>query len=214
MLDYLAEDHGSSPDPDGQGRAFETIASKDDYRRYLAADLASHGLARWRRRDGMRQTELSFQRLLRRLEYLENCRRDPVGRILGAITAWRYKRRSVLLGFTIPRNVFGPGLSIAHYGSIVVNGNARIGRNCRLHSDVNIGEANGLAPLIGNNVYIGPGAKIFGPIRIGDGVAIGANAVVNRDVPSGVSVGGIPARVISQHGSKALVIDGCSAAGL
>jgi serine O-acetyltransferase len=214
MLDHLAQDHGSSPDLDGQGQAFETITSKDDYRRYLAADLASHGLARWRRRDGMRQTELSFQRLLRRLEYLENCRRDPVGRVLAVIARWRYKRRSVLLGFTIPRNAFGPGLSIAHYGSIVVNGNARIGRNCRIHSDVNIGEANGLAPLIGNNVYIGPGAKIFGPIRIGDGVAIGANAVVNRDVPSGVSVGGIPARVISQRGSKALVIDGCSAAGL
>jgi hypothetical protein len=58
---------------------------------------------------------LSFQRLLRRLEYLENCRRDPVGRVLTAIAVWRYKRRSILLGFTIPRNAFGPGLSIAHY---------------------------------------------------------------------------------------------------
>lgn len=126
----------------------------------------------------------------------------------------RYNRRSILLGFTIPLNAFGPGLSIAHYGSIVVNGNAKIGRNCRIHSDVNIGETGGGAPTIGDNVYIGPGAKIFGPITVGDHVAVGANAVVNTDVPSNVSVGGIPATVISEKGSEGLLVDGCAAAGL
>jgi len=190
------------------------IASRQDYRRYLAADLASHGLSRWRFGDALRNPEVRFQRLLRRLEYLENCRGGPLGRCVASVVRLRYKRLSLLLGFTVPRNAFGPGLSIAHYGSIVVNGNARIGRNCRIHSDVNIGEANGGAPTIGDDVYIGPGAKIFGAITIGDGVAIGANAVVNRDVPSGVTVGGIPAKVISQHGSRDLIIDGCAAAGI
>jgi serine O-acetyltransferase len=190
------------------------IASRQEYRRYLAADLASHGLSRWRFKDAFRNPEVRFQRLLRRLEYLENCRRDPLGRCLASVVRLRYKRLSILLGFTFPRNAFGPGLSIAHYGSIVVNGNARIGRNCRIHSDVNIGETNGGAPTIGDDAYIGPGAKIFGAITIGDGVAIGANAVVNRDVPSGVTIGGVPAKVISQRGSRDLIIDGCAAAGI
>jgi serine O-acetyltransferase len=188
------------------------IASKHDYHRYLAADLASHRVDRWRRGDAFRHPELHFQRLLRRREYLENCRRDPVGRVLAVLAQVRYKRRSILLGFTFPLNAFGPGLSIAHYGSVVVNGNAKIGRNCRIHSDVNIGEAQGRAPTIGDDVYIGPGAKIFGPITIGDRVAIGANAVVNSDVPSDVTVGGIPARVISDKGSEGLIVDGCAVA--
>jgi len=63
--------------------------------------------------------------------------------------------------------------------------------------------------MIGDNVYIGPGAKIFGAITIGDGVAIGANAVVHHDVSSGVTVGGVPARVISKKGSQGLVVDAC-----
>ena len=79
---------------------------------------------------------------------------------------------------------------------------------------VNVGTSAGLdvnghfnntnAPTFGNNVYIGPGAKIFGKITIGDNVAIGANAVVNKDVPSNVTVGGIPARIISNKGSNGL----------
>jgi serine O-acetyltransferase len=190
------------------------IRSKDDLRLYLAADTASHGLSRWRRLDRFRRVELGYQRLLRKVEYLENCRRDPLSRGWTAVQAWRLKRRSVLLGFTIPRNAFGPGLSIAHYGSIVVNGKAKIGKNCRIHSDVNIGEFAGGAPQIGDNVYIGPGAKIFGAITVGDGAAIGANAVVNADVPAGVSVAGVPARVVSQKGSEGLVVDGCASAGV
>lgn len=112
-------------------------------------------------------------------------------------------------GIQIPINVCGKGLSIAHSGPIIVNGNARIGDYCRIHVGVNIGTAAGdeiLVPHIGNNVYIGPGAKLFGKIQIADNVAIGANAVVNKDVLSpSVSVGGIPARIISQKGSHGLL---------
>lgn len=110
------------------------------------------------------------------------------------------------LGFTIPRNVFGPGLSIAHWGSIVVHPDVRVGKNCRIHSAVNIGVHNGNCPTLGNNVYIGPGAKLIGGIKIGDNVTIGANAVVNKDVPSNVTVGGIPAKIISAKNSSELVV--------
>ncbi len=59
--------------------------------------------------------------------------------------------------------------------------------------------------MIGNNVFIGAGAKIIGRIHVGDGAAIGANAVVTRDVPAGVAVAGVPARVVSEQGSEGYV---------
>ncbi|MEU5842319.1 hypothetical protein [Rhodococcus sp. NPDC047139] len=114
------------------------------------------------------------------------------------------------LGFSIPPNTFGPGLSIAHRGDIIVNGAARIGADCRVHAGVNIGTAAGRknsAPKIGDGCYLGPGVKIFGPISIGNDTAIGANAVVNVDFPEGnCSLGGIPAKKISDKNSMALLV--------
>jgi serine O-acetyltransferase len=100
------------------------------------------------------------------------------------------------LNFTIPKNVIGPGLFIVHYGTIIVNPKARIGAKCILHACVNIGEHKGGAPKIGNNCYIGPGAKIFGDIVIGDNVSIGANSVVNKSFPDNVVIAGVPAKII------------------
>lgn len=108
------------------------------------------------------------------------------------------------LGFSIPINVFGPGLSIPHYGTIVVNKATQVGKNCRLHEGVNIGATNGsaAAPKIGDNVFIGSGAKIIGDISIADDVAIGANAVVVTSITEkGVTYGGVPAKKISSNNS-------------
>lgn len=71
-------------------------------------------------------------------------------------------------GFTVPRGVFGPGLSIAHPGSVTVNHTARVGQNCRIHEGVCIGATSGgaQAAVIGDNVFIGSGAKIIGPVTI------------------------------------------------
>jgi serine O-acetyltransferase len=133
--------------------------------------------------------------------------------VIRAVQQWRLKQLGMKLGFTVPRHVFGPGLSLAHYGSVVVNGRAHVGRNARVHSCVNIGEADGKVPRIGDNVYLGPGAKLFGDISVGDGAVIGANAVVNRDVPPRVMVGGVPARVIREDvPASTLTIDGCAVA--
>lgn len=106
------------------------------------------------------------------------------------------------LGFSIPINVCGPGLSIAHYGSIIISSKAKIGRNCRIHSCVNIGASRGKngAPIIGNNVYIGPGAILFGDITIADNVSIGANATVNRSfTESNVVIAGTPAEIVKRN---------------
>jgi serine O-acetyltransferase len=82
------------------------------------------------------------------------------------IVRMKYRRLSLKLGFSIPINVFGPGLSIPHYGTIVVSKFARIGSNCRIHVGVNIGASAGeaKAPQLGHNIYIGPGAILFGDI--------------------------------------------------
>ncbi len=150
-----------------------------------------------------------FQMRMRKLEYAINCGRSSIKVLYRKIL---FRKSSVKLGFSISPNTFGPGLSIAHRGTIVVNGGARIGANCRIHVDVNIGTEAGksdAAPRIGDNCYIGPGAKIFGPIEIGSGSVIGANAVVNKSFPEGnQTLGGIPAKVISKKSSEDLLVKG------
>lgn len=71
---------------------------------------------------------------------------------------------------------------------IVIAGGAVIGKKCFLSHQVTIGRSNGLAPVIVDNVYIGPGAKIFGGIKIGNNVRIGANCVVFEDIPDNATV--------------------------
>lgn len=145
-----------------------------------------------------------FLKLLRKTEYLKNCKKGMIGEFIYLYHLWKFKNLSRKLGFTIPLNVFGPGLSIPHYGTIVVNSTAKVGKNCRLHVCVNIGASGGstFAPKIGDNVYIGPGAILFGDIVIADKVTIAANATVNRsfEVPN-VTIGGTPAKILFENSS-------------
>ncbi len=78
----------------------------------------------------------------------------------------------------------GGGLIIAHYPGIVIGGGTQIGSNCTIFQNVTIGYRNGF-PIIGNNVFIGAGSIIIGPVKIGDDVKIGAGAIVINDVPIG-----------------------------
>lgn len=85
----------------------------------------------------------------------------------------------VVLGFTIPINIFVSGLHIGHAWTIIVNYHDRIGSNCKANANVNIGNnvsVNGLeedlVSQIGDNVYIGLGAKLFGKILVGESLAI------------------------------------------
>jgi len=102
-----------------------------------------------------------------------------------------------------PGAEIGPGLRIAHGTGIVVGGYAKIGRNALLLHQVTIGapspERVGKMPVIGDNVFIGAGAKLIGGIRVGDNVFIGVNAIVAQNIPnnsrvlctSGIEVKGI-----------------------
>lgn len=101
--------------------------------------------------------------------------------------------------------IVGPGMVIPHIGGIVVSPHAVIGSNCQLMQCVTIGFKPGDhkgAPTIGNNVFIGPGAKVIGGIRIGNNVVIGANSVVTKDVPDNAVVAGVLAKILSYTGSK------------
>ncbi len=113
-------------------------------------------------------------------------------------------------GYDIPSStVIGSGFYIGHFGGIVIAQKAIIGKNCNISQGVTIGfNPRGKKmgyPIIGANVYIGPGVKIFGDITIGDNVAIGANAVVNTNLPSNFTYGGIPAKKISNYGSEEII---------
>lgn len=101
-------------------------------------------------------------------------------------------------GFQIPPNVVGPGMTIWHWGTIIINENTRIGKNVTLNPLVVIGHKvpGGGCPVIGDDCFIGAGAIIIGNIRIGNNVKIAPNAVVVKDVPDGTVVGGIPAKSI------------------
>ena len=175
---------------------------------FLDADLRSLGVLN--RRNWFLINEIvAFQVRLRRLEYAINCSRNPITVFL---QRFLYRRISIKLGISISPNTIGPGLSIAHRGTIVVNGGAQIGANCRIHTGVNIGTEAGkadAAPVIGENCYIGPGAKIFGPIQIGSNSVIGANAVVNKSFPEGgQTIAGVPAEIISSKSSEGYLIEG------
>ncbi len=96
----------------------------------------------------------------------------------------------------------GPGLYLPH-GNVVVDGIVRIGRQCVIAPWVTIGVNGSVAgPTIGDNVFIGTGAKVLGGIHVGNAVRIGANAVVLDDVPDGATVVGIPARVVAHRGEE------------
>jgi serine O-acetyltransferase len=180
------------------------ISSLEDLERFQAADLAAHHLDRWSPWYRFTRRIVHYQRLLRLAEYYGNCRPDPLGRLIFATLRARLIGLSERLGFTIPRNVFGEGLCVAHYGSVVVSHLAKVGRNCDLHQGVTIGAERGQAPIIGNDVFIGPGAVVSGGVIVGDGAVIAANAVVTHDVPPGVVVAGVPARIIDADRSGLL----------
>lgn len=185
------------------------IYTKEDLREYLRCDKIAlrnenRKYPRWGRDEIWR-----FEILLRKAEYYTNGPKTTINKILYLYYKYRFHKLSVKLGFSIPVNVFGKGLSIAHYGSIVVNNMAQVGDNCRIQENVTIGSTGGStkAPKIGNNVFIASGARIIGDIEIGDQCAIGANAVVTKSfLEQHVTIAGVPAKIISRKGSDGFII--------
>jgi serine O-acetyltransferase len=192
------------------------IQSKEDYIYYLEADRLS--LDQTRQKPSFFGDEVwKFERLLRKVEYYKNCRTDFFSTMYLLFLKWKFHNLSVKLGYHIEPNVCGPGLAL-HWQQVGIHGAAKIGANCLMQSGVNIGTKAGessAVPKIGDNVYIGPGVKIFGDITIADDIAIGANAVVNKSfLEPGISIGGIPAKKISDKGSEGLLTKGTELAAV
>lgn len=187
------------------------IQSKEEYKEYYREDVRATGLSGKWSFQKIKDRRYKFYKILRKAEYYTNCRKDILGKIYGKVIRFRYHRLCEKYMWTIPINVFGKGLQLVHTGPIIVNGSARVGEYARVHVGVNIGSAYAKgkagAPQIGDRCYFGPGAKVFGPIVIGDEVAIGANAVVNESFPEGkCTIGGVPAKKISDNTSDRYIL--------
>lgn len=123
----------------------------------------------------------------------------PIKLVLNLIFVPLYAFFSIFLGISIPRGAqIGAGLRVYHFGTIVINPIAIIGKNFSIHQGVTIGVKNSYFDqvVIGDNCTIGAGAKVLGNIHIGNNVTIGANTLVMCDVPDNSIAVGIPARII------------------
>lgn len=118
---------------------------------------------------------------------------------------FRYK-----YGIAIPEYTkIGPGFFINRFGNIMVNGDAIIGANCNITHGAMLGQMNRGAkqgsPILGDDVFLAAGCKVIGRIHIGNRAAVGANAVVTKDVADDAAVGGIPAKTLSMKGSEGYI---------
>ena len=97
----------------------------------------------------------------------------------------------------------GGGLYIGHFGGVIINGGVKFGENCKISHGVTLGTKGAGrgagVPMLGNNVYVGAGAKILGDIKVGSNVVVGANAVVVKNVPDNAVVGGVPAKILTSR---------------
>ena len=173
---------------------------------FLEADKIA--LGREGRKPKINDLIWKYEILLRKCEFYGNSK-GFLKKIFGAYYRYKKFKLGLLCGFSIPPNTVGKGLCIAHVGPIIINSKAKIGEYCKIHVGVNIGadaRRGEDVPVIGNHCYIAPGAKIFGKVVIGDYVAIGANAVVNKSFPmSNVTIAGVPAKIINDKGVKDII---------
>ena len=139
------------------------IQSKEDLKYYLECDRVALKINRRTPRI-IGDLIWKYERLLRKAEYFQNCKGKCIFRY---IFLYRLRKLGLKLGFSIPLNAVGPGLSLAHPGTIIINSNSKIGENCRIQTGVTLGTTNGSnrAPVLGNNIFLGDGCKIIVVIK-------------------------------------------------
>ena len=140
-----------------------------------------------------------YQHLLRKTEFHHNTHH----RLRSLFYKYRLVRMSNRYSLHVPINVCEKGLHFLHVGPILISCNAQVGQKCSFHINtalVNQGR-NAQAPTLGNGIVMGVGSICVGGIHVADNVAIGANAVVTKDITEpNIAVGGVPAKKISNNG--------------
>ena len=128
-------------------------------------------------------------------------RRGPWHALMRKVARSRHLLWSIVTQSDIaPQATLGRGLMLPHPNGIVIHEDAIVGDDCMIMQQVTIGMiGEDCVPRLGNNVYVGAGAKIIGKVEIGDGARIGANAVVTKDVPANHTAIGIPARLLKRE---------------
>jgi len=163
----------------------------------------AHGIKAWLGRLLFPDRNYEFMQNLCYLEYYSNVQVNSWKRLFHT---WRHAQLRAKTGIELNINCAGPGVHVSH-GKVVVSSIAKLGAYCKILSDVTIGGQGrydvGGAPQLGDRVWVGSGAKIIGPIKIADGVVIGANAVVAKDIlEPNTTWAGIPARKVNDNGSN------------
>lgn len=148
--------------------------------------------------------------LMRLGTYLNGKRSNILGRIIYRLFYEIFRHYQFKYGISIPTTTeIGRGFYIGHFGGIIINEEVIIGINCNISQNCTIGQTNRGkrkgCPVIGDNVFIGPGAVVIGKILVGNNVAIGANTVVIEDVPDNAVIAGNPGRIISYGGSTGYI---------
>lgn len=131
---------------------------------------------------------------MRMCKYLSN---SKFKKILFLIARIKYHNLQIKYGIQIDYNLqVGEGFTIHHYGGIVINRDAKIGKNCSIRSNTVIGMTEKGVPTIGDNVYIGVNSVIIGPITIGNNCIVGAGSVVTKNFDDNCVIAGNPAKEI------------------
>lgn len=111
---------------------------------------------------------------------------------------YRMRKYGRMMGLQIPPHAIYFGIKLYHWGWMIVNGKAKIGKNLTIYPGVTDGGAKTGVPSIGDNVFLELGSKVFGGITIGNNVIVAPNAVVVKDVPDNCVVAGVPAKIIKK----------------
>lgn len=181
----------------------DTIKTKADLKEWLDYELQKYGPSRLP--DFLCLSETSILRrhavLLRKTEYYTN----TGNWLLKNVYHLMLRRIQNRYGIHVPINCCAKGLRIMHVGPILINNRAAVGSDCVFHINTGLvaGGMTDAAPKLGDNVVVGFGAVVLGDVYVAKGVAIGANAVVNKSVEEeNIAVAGVPAKKISNNGSN------------
>ena len=181
----------------------ERIQTKKQLKEWLDHELPRYKCGFFSRMLGVGENALLYkhQVLLRKNEYYLNSQK----KIQYVISKFKLRKFQTKYALYIPANCCAKGLHIMHLGPVLMNNRVTVGPDCSIHmnSALVAGGTNDDVPTIGRGVIVGYGACVLGGVHIADYVAIGANAVVNKDcLEENVAIAGVPAKIISQNGTK------------